>query len=186
MDSKYNAYLEAMAAFKTKGMPVITVHPTFMLGPFDSKPSSGALIMEVFKKKAFAYTNGGKNVIHVRDAANAIVNALEQGRLGESYILGNQNLSYKEIFNLVSSIVGVPKPKFGLPRNLTLAYGLANNFLHWATSKHVAINYAMCKISCDEHYYSAEKAVSEIGLRQSPIDMAVKESFDWMKTNLVI
>ncbi len=90
------------------------------------------------------------------------------------------------MFDLVSRVVNVPKPKFVLPRSLTLAYGLANSIIQRSTQKHVAVNYTMCRISCDDHYYTAQKAVNEIGLQQTPIDKAIHESFKWMKNHFQI
>jgi dihydroflavonol-4-reductase len=186
MDSKYNAHVEAITVYKTKGLPVLTVHPTFMLGPYDSKPSSGSLIVAVYKKKTFVATNGGKNYVHVRDVANAIVNALEIGKIGESYILGNRNMSYLEAFRLVAETVGGSKPILVLPGGFTLTFGKLCDFIQWVSKRHLILNYAMCKISCDDHYYSSQKAVSELGMRQTHIDLAIKESFDWMKANMKI
>ena len=51
---------------KTK---VITVNPTFMIGKFDTKPSSGRIILSAYKKKIIFYPPGGKNYINVKDAA---------------------------------------------------------------------------------------------------------------------
>lgn len=83
MDSK-RAATDRVAAEVRAGLPAVLVHPTFMLGPLDAKPTSEALLLELYRGRIIGYPAGGKNYVHVGDVATATVNALTQGRLGES------------------------------------------------------------------------------------------------------
>ncbi|WP_317172228.1 NAD-dependent epimerase/dehydratase family protein [Hymenobacter sp. BRD67] len=110
MDSKRAATDLVLQAVAREQLPAVLVHPTFMLGPGDTRPTSGALLLELHRGRLPGYPLGGKNYVHVRDVAGATVNALTQGRVGESYILGNENLSYKEAFSLMAGVLGVAAP----------------------------------------------------------------------------
>jgi nucleoside-diphosphate-sugar epimerase len=77
----------------SKKINVVVVNPTFMLGAFDSKPSSGRIILMGLKKFLLFYPPGGKNFIHVKDAAHGIINAIDKGKSGEAYLLANENIS---------------------------------------------------------------------------------------------
>ena len=183
MDSKYKAHELVKEWVKEKGVPAIIVNPTFMIGPYDTTPSSGAMIKAIYKKKIPGFAPGGRNYISVKDAAIAIVNALKQGRVGESYILANENLSYQEAFTKIANVVGVTPPKRAIPSGATIIYGRFGNFKSRVTKKQPTVSFPMARIACDGHYFSGEKAVQELDLPQTPIEIAIKESFEWMKNN---
>ena len=126
---------------------------------------------------------GGRNYIHVRDAAVGIVNAYEKGRVGECYILGNRNLSYRELFDMIADETGGKTPKFNYPRPLVKIYGLFGSVFGRITKKKNVVSFTLAKIACDEHYYTAEKAVKELGLPQTPIETAIRDAFLWFEQN---
>lgn len=183
MDSKYEAYLELMKAVKEQNLPAVVVNPTFMLGPYDVKPSSGAMIVNLYQGKVPGYTSGGRNYIYVKDAACGVVNALEKGRIGESYILGNVNLSYKEAFSLIADTIGAKRPALYFPAFVTKAFAILLTFIAKVQGKLPNISYEMALIACHEHYFTAAKAVREIDLPQTPLSIAIRESYEWLRDN---
>jgi len=186
MDSKYEAQQLVMKAVKEQQLPAIIVNPTFMLGAYDSKPGSGAMILAIYNKKVPGYSPGGKNYVYVNDVATAIVNAINKGRIGECYILGNKNLNYKEAFTLIANAVGVKPPKIKLPSFLAKGYGAFSSFVAKTFGSTPTVSYNMAKIACDGHYFSVNKAVKELELPQTPIEFAVKEAYNWFVENKYI
>jgi dihydroflavonol-4-reductase len=183
MDSKYKAQQVILNEVKEKGLPAVIVNPTFMFGPYDSNPSSGAMIVALYKGKVPGYTSGGRNYLCAKDAAVAIANALTNGRVGECYILGNQNLSYEEAFTKIATTIGVKPPGIAIPPAFAKLYGRIGSLIGKITGKAPAISYPLSRIACDEHYFSPAKAVHELGLPQTPIEIGIKECFDWLKEN---
>ena len=186
IDSKYHAQLEVLDAVKTKNLNAVVVNPTFMFGPHDSKPSAGAMILAVQSGKVPGYSKGGRNFVHVKDAATAICNSLQQGKVGDCYILGNENLTYKQIFSLIAEVVGVKAPSIYFPKPITLLYGKISELIFKINKKEPTVSYAAAQISNDKHFFSAEKARRELGLPQTPIKQAIQEAFDWFKENKYI
>jgi len=186
MDSKYEAQQIVLEAVKNQQLPAIIVNPTFMLGAFDSKPGSGAMILAICKKKVPGYSPGGKNYVYVNDVATAIVNAINKGRIGECYILGNKNLNYKEAFTLIANTVGVKPPQIKLPAYLAKTYGALSTGIAKIFKTTPTVSYNMVKIACDGHYFSVEKAIKELDLPQTPIEFAVKEAYNWFIENKYI
>jgi dihydroflavonol-4-reductase len=182
MDSKFKAHQLIDEAVKD-GVPAVVVNPTFMLGAYDSMPSSGAMVLAVYKQDVPGFAPGGRNYICVKDAAIGIANALDKGRVGESYIIGNKNMSYKEAFTLMAETLKVKPPKIPMPKAAVLAYGKVSMWIFKLTGKKPVVSYPMAKIACDTHYFSAAKAVKELGLPQSPIEEGIKECFDWLDKN---
>ena len=183
MDSKRIAQELVMDAVKHKGLPAVVVNPTFMIGPFDSKPSSGAMILALINGRIPGYTAGGKNYINVKDAAVGIANAIDRGTIGECYILGNENLTFKAMFEKVGKVLGCRTPRIKFPGFLIKLYGKANAMLAQVFRFHPSLTYELASISCEEHYYSAEKAVKELGLPQTPLEKGIKDCYDWFIEN---
>lgn len=180
MDSKYEAHVETVKAVKERGLPAVLVCPTFMLGPYDSRPSSGAMVMAVYEGKVPGYTGGGRNYIDVRDAAIGVCNALTMGRIGEAYVLGHRNMNYHEAFGMMADVMGVKPPRIQFPNWAIKTLGLWGNFWYRLTGKAPLLSYEMAKNSCEGFYFTAAKAVDELQLPQSPIEDAIKACFDWM------
>jgi dihydroflavonol-4-reductase len=183
MDSKYQAQQVILKEVKENQLPAVIVNPTFMFGPYDSNPSSGAMIVALYKGKVPGYTGGGRNYVCVKDAAVAIANALTKGRVGECYILGNQNLSYKEAFGKIAATIGVKPPSISIPSVFAKLYGRIGSLIGTLSGKTPAISYPLSRIACDEHYFSPAKAVKELELPQTSIESGIKECFEWLKAN---
>lgn len=182
MDSKRAATDLILRAVAREQLPAVLVHPTFMLGPGDAKPTSNALLLELRAGRLPGYPLGGKNYVHVRDVAVACVNALTQGRVGESYILGNENMSYKDAFGLIASVLGVAAPRWPVPPPLANLYGVLSEWQARLTGRPAQVNRAMTAVANDGHYFTPQKARRELSLPQTPITQAVAEAFDWFTT----
>lgn len=161
---------------------VIVINPTFLLGPYDQKPGSGKIIFLAYNKRFIFYPPGGKNFIHVSDAASGILSALTKGVNKESYLLANANLSYKEIFKKITSHSD-KKPIFiRIPRLLLLATGLIGNFLVFI-GLNTDLTLTNMKILCVKNYYTAKKAQNELGIVPRPIEIAINDAINWFKLN---
>ena len=183
IDSKYEAQQIVLNYVNKHGLNAIILNPTFMIGPYDSKPGSGALILGLYSGKVPGYTKGGRNFLHVKDAAFAICNALNRGKIGECYILGNENLTYNEFNNLVGKQLNIKCPKLFIPKPFILLFGLISQFISLITGKAPNLSYPIARISVDTHFFNPEKARRELGLAQTPVSEAIIEAFEWFKTN---
>lgn len=183
MDSKQKAQEIVLDAVKTKGLQAIVVNPTFMIGPFDSRPSSGAMILAVHSGKVPGFSSGGKNFVAVKDAATAISNAITMGTVGECYILGNRNLTYEAAFNMIAKTISAKPVKRKLSNFIVKSYGSLNSFFAKLFKYYPGVTKELAIISCEKHYYTPEKARKEIGLPETPIEEAIEECFNWFKEN---
>jgi len=179
--SKYRAHLLVLDEVK-KGFNAVIVNPTFMIGPYDSKPSSGAMILAL-NSGVPGYPSGGRNFVYVNDVVAAIVNAITIGKTGESYILAGHNLHYKDIFAKMAFALGVKAPKTKMPDFLTIAYGGLMSLSARLFSFTPKVNYRISVISTKEHFYTANKAIRELKMPQTPIENALEEAVAWFSDN---
>lgn len=183
MDTKLEAQNYLLNEANKNGFPALVLNPTFMLGPYPARIGSAKMVLSVYTGKVNGFTKGGRNYIAVKDVCVAIANALTQGRVGECYILGNQNLNYKEIFTLIAETVGVKSPKIAVPNFIVKTVGYLSTIAANIFNFEPMVSYAMAQMAVDEHYFSAAKAVKELGLPQTSMDVAIKESADWLIEN---
>lgn len=183
IDSKHEAQNIILRAVEEDDLPAIILNPTFMLGPYDTKPSSGELLLALYTGKIPGYTNGGRNYIHVKDVAFASCNALTMGKIGECYITANENMNYREFNNLVAGELGIKAPKIFVPAPVILFYGFLAELFARILGKKPAISLAVARLGLITNYYSGAKAVKELNLPQTPIREAINDAFNWFREN---
>lgn len=179
MISKYVAQQVILEEVERSRLPAVVVNPTFMLGPYDSKPSSGQIILMGLRKRIQAIPPGGKNFVHVRDVAVATCNALTMGRIGECYLLAHENLSYREFFQLLNRITGENPFLLPLQGWLLKVAGTAGTGFEKLSGKPAPLSRVNARLLCLKNYYSAAKAMEALALPQTPVEKAIREALQW-------
>ncbi len=180
--SKVRAQEMALAFGAESGMDVIVVNPTFMIGPHDHKPSSGRIITMMYRRKMIPVPAGGKNFIHVSDAATAICNALSKGRCGHCYLLANENITYYDFYQRMGAIAGRKYMLLKLGSSLLKTAGLFGDGLN-RLGIPMELNTINAKILCEGNYFSNAKAVSELDLPSTSVDTAISDALEWFGRN---
>lgn len=182
--SKYLAEKEALAFFN-KGLPVVIVNPSAPIGPGDIKPTpTGKIIVDFLNRKMPAYLDTGLNLIDVRDCAAGHVLALEKGKPGERYILGNQDLSFREILLLLEEITGLKAPKLKIPYSVALLSAYVSEWISdYITKTPPLVPVGGVKMAKHFMYFDSSRAVKELGLPQNPVKKALEDAVAWYKEN---
>ncbi len=179
MMSKYVAQNLVLGEFRRSGLPVVVVNPTFMLGKYDSKPSSGQIILMAHRKSLMAYPPGGKNFVHVADVATGTVNAIRMGKPGECYLLANENMSYREFFEKLRMVHGRPQTLVRLPRQAIRLTGGIGSLYESMFGKPAKLNSVNAHLLCADNYYSPAKAVKELKMPQTSVAQAIEDALEW-------
>jgi len=166
-------------AVKEDGLQAIITTPCYMLGENDFKPSSGKMVQTIIDGKLAFSSSGGKNVIYTKDAAIAICNSLHMGRIGETYILGNQNISYRDLFDKIAHFANKKAPKYNVPNFPIKFFGFLGNCKEVLFRKTPLFNLHLAIAATKTNYFDASKAVKELDLPQTPIDTTIKNTVDW-------
>src|SRR5208283_5052888 len=179
-------YLAEVEAFKlgAKGLPLVVVNPTLVVGPNDIRPtSSGQMIIEVARGNLPVYVDGWLNVVDVVDVARGHVLAASTGRVGERYLLGHRNLSVDEYFRMIAEAAGVAPPKYKAPYVVALGVAHWYEFISRFTNRHPVATVSELKIGRLGETYDCSKAVTELGLPQTPVEECIQRSVDWFRSN---
>ena len=177
--SKYWAEQEAVKAAQA-GQDVVIVNPSTPIGPWDIKPTpTGDIVVRFLRRQMPFYLNTGLNLIHVQDVAWGHLLALEKGKTGDRYILGNQNMPLKEMLDLLAQITGLPAPKQSIPAWIPFSVAWIDEKLLAPLGKKPSVPLDGVRMAGQFMYYDASKAVRELNLPQTPIVTALQESVEW-------
>ena len=157
---------------------VIIVNPGFMVGAYDTKPSSGTLLLTGYRKALMPIPKGGKSFIHVSDAAVAIVNALSMGVHGSRYLLTGQNLTLQEFYRLQAQVCHYRQCLIPLPNCLLAVAGRCGDLLRMCGLRTQLSTRNVRQLMVRE-YYDNQRAVTELAMPQTDITQAVKDFYSW-------
>jgi len=182
-DTKLNSETIGFS-FCAKGLDVVVVNPDFVVGPWDLKPTSGALIVTMSKNWVPVFPRGGKSFIDADDCAAAHLAAMDRGRSGERYLLGVWNLTYKQFMTEVAAVIGQKPPVLPVPRLVLSAAGLVGSVLaklnpYGAAGLEPNVLRSMNQL----RYRSGDKARRELGLQSTPISESILKAYEWFLSN---
>jgi dihydroflavonol-4-reductase len=164
-------------------MEVVVLNPTAVVGPSDHKPSlMGKAVMDIYNRKVPMLIKGGFDFCDVRDVASGVVNAIEKGRNGHSYLLSGKWHSIEDLGKIIRSIKGdnrrIPvlpawAGYLGLPFTLLASALTRQEPLYTNESIHTLIN--------GNKNISSIKAAEELGYICRPLQETIADSITWFK-----
>jgi dihydroflavonol-4-reductase len=184
--SKFIAH-QVVQGLVSKGLPATMVMPGLPFGPGDRAPTpTGSMILRVLQGKARDWWQGGVCPVDVRDVARGHILAMEKGRIGESYCLTNTaaNMRTKELLEMIGRIAGVEGiATREVPAKVMLRVARVMELWSKITGKAPLTTYKNSLYVLQEHFVDASKAVTELGMPQSPIEQAIEDSINWFREN---
>lgn len=181
--SKWLAEQEVQKAI-TKGMPVIIAMPTTPIGAWDWKPTpTGKIILDFLNGKMPGYVETGLNFVGVEDCAAGHLLVAEKGKIGERYLLGAENLSLKNMLDLLAKITGLRAPTMKIPHGLALGVAYLENAFSRMLGKDPQIPVDGVKISKHKMFVDCSRASRELGFAPGPVETALEQAVRWYLDN---
>lgn len=182
--SKCEAEAEVEAACRA-GLDGVIVHPGFMLGPYDWKPSSGAMMLAVYKAPAVVAPRGTASVCDARDVAAAIANAITAARSGQHYILAGENIGYPELCEHMLHIMQRNKRVFRMGPVIPAAAHLVDAWTRLTGRREGVFNGAAIAMGHLHHAYDSSKAQRELDYHRRPLDETLADAWAWLKAHFL-
>jgi len=177
--SKAEATLEVLNAART-GLEAIVTCPTGVIGPYDFRDSMmGAVIHDAAVAKPTLYVDGAYDFVDVRDVADGLISAAENGKRGESYILSGQKISVRYLLETVREITGKHFFQMRIPFDFAkfaalftpLYYSLAH-----ATPRFTPYSLEVLKSNSN---ISHAKATRDLGYQPRPLNDSIRDAVNW-------
>lgn len=183
--SKFLAEREAMRLIREERCPVVIVKPSAPFGPRDVKPTpTGRLVVEAASGRMPAYVDTGLNVVHVDDVAEGHLLAFDKGAVGESYILGGENLTLRRILEMIAELTGGRPPLIRLPHWLLAPVArVVEGFARATGGGEPMITVDSARMARKMMYFSSDKAERALGYRPRPAVEALRDAIEWFRAN---
>ena len=181
--SKLLAENEALEAAR-QGQPVVIVNPTTPVGPGDWKPTpTGRIILDFLNGQMPAYVDTGLNFVAVEDVAKGHWLAAQRGQSGARYILGDRNLTLKELLQILADLSGRPMPRLRLPHAVPYLASLADMLASRLFGRAPRIPMEGVRMARHKMFVDASKAVRELEFQPSALEAALGRAIRWYADN---
>ncbi len=168
-------------------LDAVIVNPTYLVGPRDARPSSGRLIIEIANRRIPYWTPGYNSFADVCEVVRGMIAAWLDGKRGERYILGGQEMTYRDYLELVARVVGVNPPRRRLPYPVAWIGGKAGDLLEVVTGRETTVNSMSVGYAFTDRYrYRSDKAVGELGYVVAPVEPAIHNAIKWFRARGMI
>ncbi|HVY44714.1 MAG TPA: NAD-dependent epimerase/dehydratase family protein, partial [Minicystis sp.] len=173
---------ERVLAAVEQGLDAVVCQPAYMLGPYDARPSSGQLVVEIARRRIPFAAPGMQNVVDVRDVARGMILAWQKGRRGEVYILGGENMTYVELFARIGRACDVAPPTRVLPYFLPISFATVVELGARALGVRTAISRPAIRYGYAMGYrFSSDKARRELGYAPGSPDDGLRACVAWLR-----
>jgi dihydroflavonol-4-reductase len=172
------------AALLDSGLPLVRVYPTYCIGPgiHDLSASPYRQLVAFLRGWMPFYSPGGLNLADVRDVAEAHVLALEHGGVGQKYLVGGENVAFRDLLTRLAKAANVRRVALPVPNAVILASGW---LMQWFSRKPL-MDAATARLMRYRWYYDSTKAMSELAYSPRPLDETLRDTVAWLRENRYI
>ncbi|MEX0977870.1 MAG: NAD-dependent epimerase/dehydratase family protein [Pirellulales bacterium] len=169
-----------------RGLWATIVNPSFMIGPFDWKPSSGRLLLSVARGWGLFAPLGTNCYCDARDVANGILSALERGRPGRRYILCGPMLSYFQAWRIFAEVTGGTPPVVPIGPIARMGAGRVGDLIGKLTGREPDLNSAATALAAQKRNFSSARAESELGYRVRPLRESASDAWEFFREHAYV
>ena len=179
-DSKRRAEEKVRRAVD-RGLAAVIVNPAIVIGAGDQYLIAGQLGLDVARGRLPAVPPGGICLVDVDAVVQGHIAAAERGGVGERYILGGENLSYREIVATIAAMTGRSAPRRTLPRQALPVLGAIVDAANRASPRPQPVSGDQLRLSAWDFFFDSGKAVRELGYPLLPFRGAAEKALRWYR-----
>jgi nucleoside-diphosphate-sugar epimerase len=174
-------------AYCQKGLYVVIVNPTRVYGPGKlSKSNSMTKIIKLYISGLWRIIPGnGKSVgnyVYIDDVVEGHILAARSGRSGERYILGGENLTFRELFGIIGEAAGKKRRVFPISLTFIKIFIRLGTLITKVTGMPPLITRDWLDKYMNDWIMSSNKAIEEINYKITPFTEGVTETITWLKS----
>jgi len=180
--SKFLAERTVRALVQERGLPAVIVNPSTPIGSRDVKPTpTGRMIIEAASGRMPAFVDTGLNLVHVDDVATGHLQAERQGRIGERYILGGEDMSLATILARIAILTGRRPPTRRVPIAAVWPIAMAAEGFGRLTGREPFVTLDGLRMARHKMFFSSAKARRELGYDPRPADAGLADAIAWFR-----
>ena len=183
--SKTYQEMAALERFAGRGLRLVIMNPSLLLGPGDDRLSSTKVVLDFMAKKISAVPTGGVSFVDARDAASTFRNAMKKGRHGERYLLGAANWTFNKFFGRLERLTKISAPRFALPARIAVGGAqLVDSFFRqwdWASP----VEPGAIEMAQYYWYLNCAKAARELSFKPRDPSETLHDTVSYLRENFL-
>ena len=183
--SKAYQELAALERFSGKGLRLVIMNPSLLLGPGDDRLSSTKVVLDFMARKIGAVPTGGVSFVDARDAAKSFRIAMKKGRHGERYLMGAANWTFTKFFGRLERLTKVSGPRFALPSQIAVtgAQLIDSLFRQWDFAS--PVEPGAIEMAQYFWYLNCSKAARELGFKPRDPGETLHDTVVYLRENFL-
>ncbi len=183
--SKAYQEMAALERFNGKGLRLVIMNPSLLLGPGDDRLSSTKLVLDFLARKIGAVPTGGVSFVDARDAAQSFRAAMKKGRHGERYLLGAANWTFSKFFGRLERLTKISAPRFALPSRIAItgAHLVDSFFKQWDMAS--PVEPGAIEMAQYFWYLNCSKAARELGFKPRDPGETLNDTVVYLRENFL-
>jgi dihydroflavonol-4-reductase len=166
-----------------RGLRAVIVNPSVIVGERDARFHAGQLIRDIVRGRIPFYVDGGMNIVYAGDVAAGMIASAELGETGERYILAGDNMTHREIFNIVAEVTGGRRPVAKLPLGVLRGAGRAVEAVSSLLGVVPPLTADIASVAGRFNWYSSKKARRVLAFTTIPLAETIGAAFRWYVEN---
>lgn len=170
----------ALEAGSALGVEVVAVCPTLAVGPHDYRMSpSNAYVVNYLNDPFRSTFLGGCNIVSAADVAIGHIIAAQRGQPGARYVVGSENLPWREVHRLISDLAGTFGPSLTLNHTASYLAAAAAEASARLTGRRPAVTRDEARMAGRFYWYS-HASMAALGYSPAPARDALAAALAWM------
>ena len=176
--TKWQAQEIARAAV-SRGLEVVIMQPGGIIGPWDIGTWSRMFLM-VRDDKLPGVPPASLSFGHVTQVVRAHIAAAERGENGGEYLLAGTDATMLDLVSAIARLVGKPVPTKTISPALLAVVARVGDFVSTFTRKAPSFTPEMAEGLGGTVTVTSAKAKAQLGYQTVPLEVMVKDCYDWM------
>lgn len=161
-------------------MDVIVLQLPYIFGVIPGRAPiwKDLFIKMLLNRKVIWFPDGGSNMIAVESVAKAIVGAISHGVHGKRYLIGDQNLTWKELFEIMLDELGMVKKVRRLPKWISKIVGWVIFLRHKRKGKESGLNplHLFSDIEYRQFFFDPSLSQKELDFESNDLELSIRKS----------
>ena len=174
--TKYEAHQIAKRLIAEESLPCVIVQPGGVYGPNDHS-AIGQQIKQLVAGRLpmIAFPDTGFNMVHVEDVAAGILLALEKGEVGESYVLGGELTTMRELLSTTASVAGRKPPNRAIPTAMIRAMTPVGPLIGKVMGQPPNLRELISSADGVTFWAKHDKAIAELGYQPRGLEQGLRD-----------
>ena len=175
--TKHEAHQIAKRLIAEQGLPCVIVQPGGVYGPGDHSAIGQQMKQLLAGRLPFlAFPDLGMNMVHVEDVAAGVLLALERGKPGESYVLGGEITTLRDLLTKLAQVADQKAPSRTMPAPVLRAMAPAGPLVGKLIGQPPNLRELISSADGVTFWASHDRAVSELGYSPRDLEQGLRET----------